>query len=364
MTPAEALASRSTGEQQRLMTTPQPGDAREYVPGVKPTKAEIELAPSVSRESKGLRQEFREGFTDKEKADNELYHDFYDTRAGTPTIVERMDRERAAQAEKDLAETWRNKRDADASPLLDVANQIKASPDGRRPVVRNAIDSVVKELYDANGNLLTDPEQLYGVRKHLGDLLSKEAARDNPMAVRATANLKQLQRTLDGVIEEAAPGFGQYLRNFSEASKPIDVMERLQKAKAGLTNGADRVITFGKFDRLMKDLVAERADPDMTLPAKHIPDEVMGELFDMHHSLARSASDQELAKTRGSDTSQMLGELGRQGIAQGIAAIVPIPGASLAAPFVTRQFGGMLTKRRLEKHLNPDVTPYKNSLGP
>ncbi|HXJ37755.1 MAG TPA: hypothetical protein VNH18_00680, partial [Bryobacteraceae bacterium] len=363
MTPAEAQASRSTGEMQRLMTTPQPGDATEYVPGVKPTKAEIELSPSVSREAKGLRQEFREGFSEKEKLDNEVYHDFYDTMAGTPTIVERMDRERGAQAAKDLAETWKNKAPADVAPVLQAAQEIKASPDWRRPVVRNSVDSVIKELFDGD-KPITDPEQLYGVRKYLSDLLSKEAARETPMATRAAASLMQLRSALDGVIEQAAPGFGQYLKNFQEASRPIDVMERLQKAKIELTNGPDRVITFGKFDRLLKNLVAERADPDVTLAAKAIPEDTMGKLFDMWRSIQRSASDQELAKTRGSDTTQMMLEMGKQGLGQ-VAATVVAPGlGNFLAPILGKQLGGMFAKRKVERHLHPDITPYQNRLLP
>ncbi len=79
---AEEKAARTTGEISELMQTPQKGDATVYVEGVYPTKAEIEQSAPVSTEAKALRQEFREPFTDEEKAKNELLHEAIDKALG------------------------------------------------------------------------------------------------------------------------------------------------------------------------------------------------------------------------------------------------------------------------------------------
>src|SRR5678815_5719136 len=81
----ETKAARSTAEWDFLMQTPRKGDATEYIPGVLPTRSEIELSAPKSIEAKLLRQEFREPYSDAEQAKMEIAHKTYDDVAGTPT---------------------------------------------------------------------------------------------------------------------------------------------------------------------------------------------------------------------------------------------------------------------------------------
>jgi len=60
----------------------------------------------------------------------------------------------------------------------------------------------------------------------------------------------------------------------------------------------------------------------------------------------------------------MLGELGRQGLAQ-VGATMIAPGVgNLAIPFVSKQLHGLFAKRKVQQHLHPDITPYRNRLMP
>ncbi len=350
----QAKAARTTGEISQLMQTPQRGDTTEYVKGVLPTKAEIEQLPAVSRESKMLRQEFREGYNEKEKADNENYHDAYDTLSGTATIVESMERARDTTADAQRKAVWSEKTEADIQPLYDYEQNVLTTEDGRRPVVRSALKRATDELTDADGKPVTDPQMLYGVRKHIDDLIEEKDARGNKANERAMAQLLGLKATLDDVIETAAPGFKKYLSDYSEASKPIDVMKLLQDKKFSLTNGSDRIFTFGKFDKFMKDLVIDRMQKGIS-QAESIGRETWDALLNIRRSLARSASDQELAKTRGSDSSQLLMELGRKGLligAHGVAATVAPGLGNIAIPMVTRAMELRHTRNLLRKHLN------------
>lgn len=361
MTPREALASRTTGERYQMAETPKPGDTTEYIPGIKPTKAEVELNPAVSREAKVLRQEHPEGWTAKDVADNEIYHEHLDNIAGTPTMALRAREARAARAERDLKSTWEGKMKADPQPVFDRVAEIKAGPDGRRPLVRRELDSVLDEFKDAKGNTISDPEILYGVRKHIDDMLSKEAQRQNPINKRAEAALLDVKAELDGVIEAAAPGFKQYLANFQEASRPIDVMELMQEAKVGLTTGADRMISFAKFDRLMKDLVSDRGASGVNA-AKSIDNATWEKLVAMHKSMQRTAYARQLGQVAGSDTAQRMSEMMRQGAMQ-VAAHAVVGTATgglgnLAIPFVSRQIKAHQTKNRLMQHINPDLSKY------
>lgn len=360
MTPAEAQASRTQGETRTLLEAPTPGDTTEYIKGIQPTKAEIELTPTVSREAKTLRMEKPEPFTELDIARNEIYQDHFDNLAGSATQVLRAREARAAQAEKDLKAAWGAKTEANTQPLFEMAATIKAGPDGRRPLVRSAVQSITDELVDAKGNPITDPEILYGVRKHISDMVSKEAQREKPLNQRAEAILLDIRGQLDEVIEAAAPGFRQYLDNYQTASRPIDVMELLQEAKPKITSGADRMIQFSRFDRLMKDLVSDRGASGVNA-AKSIDDATWEQLVAMHKSLQRTAYARDLARAPGSDTVQNMYDLAKKAgtvAAHGIAAAVaPVVGNALL-PIATKAMRDRRNTRNIINQLNPDRSKY------
>lgn len=360
MTPAEAQASRTQGETRTLLEAPTPGDTTEYVKGILPTKAEIELTPTVSREAKTLRMEKPEPFTELDIARNEIYQDHFDNLAGSATQVMRAREARAAQADKDLKAAWGAKTEANTQPLFEMAATIKAGPDGRRPLVRSALQSITDELIDAKGNPITDPEILYGVRKHISDMVSKEAQREKPLNQRAEAILLDIRGQLDEVIEGAAPGFRQYLDNYQTASRPIDVMELLQEAKPKITSGADRMIQFSRFDRLMKDLVSDRGASGVNA-AKSIDEATWDQLVAMHKSLQRTAYARQLAQAPGSDTTQNMYDLAKKAgtvAAHGVATMVaPVVGNALL-PLAAKAMRDRRTTRDVINQLNPNRSKY------
>lgn len=315
MTPAQELAYRSTAEGQKLLE-PQPvgRDLNAYVPGVNPTLAQTEQSVNVSRELKALNMA-SPAVSAEDKAlaaaHNDARSEHFAGIAGSAVDVENARSARSAQAETNLAAAWRNKTDANAQPVLDAAAGILASPDGRRPLVRRAIESVTGELSGPDGKLLTDPEMLYGVRKHVDDLLSKESGATDPLSRRAQANLLEVKQALDGVIEQAAPGFGKYLSDYSEASRPIDAMEVLQGHEAKLYDAQNRM-QYGRVQGMMRQIVDSRAAPGLN-PYKSIPDDMMGNLFGLRDDLRRAATEKELAATRGSDTTQNFMDVARMG---------------------------------------------------
>lgn len=310
ISPKQELAYRATAEGQKLLEPQAIGseDRNLYVQNSNPNSAEIEQTVNTARELKsaGLKfpevsQEAREIAADN----NDARSLHFGQTAGSDVDVLNAKEARGAQAEQDLAATWAGKKDADVQPVIDAANAIKASQDGKRPLVRNAVDSVTKELFDADGKLETNPEMLYGVRKHIDDLMSKEAGVDDPKSVRALSNLQALKGKLDGVIEKAAPGFGDYLKNFADASKRIDEMEVLQKHEPKLFDAQNRM-TYNKVQTMMRQIVDSRQAPGIN-PYKSITDDTMQRLWALRDDLRRSASAQELARTPGgSDTVQNL----------------------------------------------------------
>ena len=375
MTPRETQAYRSTAETQKLME-PQPvgRDPTLYVPGVEPTSAHMEQSANVSREAKMTESSLPAEWKAVAKEHNEARQQHFAQLAGSPVDVENAVAVRSAQAERDLAATWRNKTDADISPVLQAAQDIKASPDGKRPVVRSAVDSVVAELTGPDGKPVTDPEMLYGVRKHIDDLLSREAGRDNAIGQRAQANLLEIKRALDVSIEKAAPGFRQYLDNFAAASRPIDAMQVLQAFESKIVDTQGRV-QLSRVQTMMRQIVESRKSPDPTSPFKSIPDETMAQLWALRDDLRRVASAEELAKARGSDTAQnaldmvksMAGGGGR--LAAGTIAnyALPVAGPLIVNPLLNRlssHFSSAKMARRSNELLRPDPSQYRPLAGP
>jgi hypothetical protein len=307
LTPGEVDAYRATAEGKKLLENQVVGepDRTAYIPGSNPNLAEQEQTVNASRELKSLGVASAEASDEAKLAaqtNNEARKAYWEDTAKSPVDVQKADAAREEQAQADLKATWANKTDANAQPVLDTANAIKASPDGRRPAVRSAVDSITNELTDADGNLITDPEQLYGVRKHIGDLLSKEGQRETPLAARATDSLTKLRDSLDGVIEDAAPGFKQYLQNFRDASRPIDEMQVLQDTEPKLFRGPQSTMTYSDFQRFMKNVVDMRNAQGVN-PYKSISDDTMQRLWNLRDDLRRSAGAQELARAPGSDTA-------------------------------------------------------------
>ncbi|HXT81385.1 MAG TPA: transglycosylase SLT domain-containing protein [Acetobacteraceae bacterium] len=364
MSPAEARAQQSTAEMQKLIE-PQPAgpDTNRYVPGVRPTEAQMVQNARTSRNEKLTASEMPQGFADLARDNNDARMNFLQDIAGTPTLQKRLMDDRSAQAEQDLASTWQNKQPADLTPVADMAANILNSPDGRRPLVRTAVDGVMRELTGPDGKPLTDPEMLYGVRKHIDDLI--QGANDSAAGTRAVAQLQQLKDTLDGTIEQAAPGFRQYLSNFAAASKPIDEMSVLQAQIPKIVDSQNR-ITYSGVQRMMKNLVTARGGRGID-PAKSISDDTMNNLWALRDDLRRVASSDDLAKAKGSDTFQnaldfVKGAATKGGI--GLAHVVAnakAPGiGSVAVNLVTNKLRQAAVAKAADRALNPKI----NRLNP
>lgn len=368
----ETKAARTTAEWQELLEPTRKGDTTEHVPGVKPTKAEIEQSAPVSTESKLLRQEFREPYSEDEASKMETIRNKLEDTAGTATVANSMERARDAKAAAQRDAIWANKSEADTTPLYKYQTDMLASEDGARPLVRNAVDRVIKELTDADGNPITDPQKLYGVRKHIDDLIAEQGASGKPANERAMAQLLGMKKVLDQqVIEPAAPGFMKYLSDYHEASKPIDVMKYLQAKVPGLMTGPNRNITFSKFDKFMKDLAIERAQKDYG-GAEAMDEGTRQTLMGIWRHLQRSASDAELAKVNGSDTTQRMMQLLRTGAVQAAVhtAVGTVTGGlgNVFVPIIGEQFHRSGQMKKVQQHLNPDLSKYpmppRNELGP
>lgn len=347
-----------------LMRTPEPGYADDIIPGATQTRAEIELSPSVSREAKGLRQEFREGFNEHEKVNNELYHNWVDDVVPPREQIGSMKdlrEDRWTAGENTVFGPNRSGELVSTAPVVQHLLDLFDDPiEKHNSYAERQLRPFLDKLTDDSGNPIEiGAKELYGIRREMGRKV-KDMATDTDLA-HLRDQFGDLMKVTDDAITGGAPDYRTMMDNYREDSIPINAAERLQDIKTKITNGSDRVITFGQFDRYMKSLWMERNGPNPYAPAKDIPQSTWDHLMTLHQRLARSASADELARTKGSDTTQLMGEMIRKGmIGVGHAAAAHFTGGlgNIAIPYITKQIDTSRALKRVDQHLNPDLSKY------
>jgi len=370
----EAAAARAVAEKSKLLEQQQPGvsDLNQYVENSNPTVAQIEQTVNASREDKMLRnlntdvsQEARQ-VADRNNTARQTH---YADNAGSEYDVLAATQARDAQLNTDIASAFRNKGTADAQPVADLGRSILNGPDGKIDPVVRVVNNVMDKLRDRAGNLETDPETLWGVRKQINFLLSKEAAIENPSNATAARQLMQLRDAVDAAIEPAAPGFRAALKNYSDASRSIDAMELLQGRESKLYDSQNRM-QYSKVQQMMKEAVAAR-HPDAPLnPWQSLSDDQMQKLWALRDDLRRSASAEDLARASGSDSVPNAIDIARQYAGVGLSSLPvlgPMAYRAKAAlePLLAARAARQQRARGMEmQYPDPQKYPLRNQMGP
>lgn len=138
-------------------------------------------------------------------------------------------------------------------------NDILATPEGKRGTVIKAMEFARDTVERAN-----DVRSLYEVRKDLRvaaqGLLDKEGSQYSL----AKNQLEKVIRSVDDVIDSAAPGYKDYLNKYSQASKGIESMQGMQEFKKGVltttpdpSKVGDYFISQPKFTNSIRELELE-----------------------------------------------------------------------------------------------------------
>ena len=198
------------------------------------------------------------------------------------------------------------------------------------PAAQAVIDRATNTIGTAN-RVETDPGQLYGIRKAIGDALSPLSANAGSNAQLASHELQQVQAALDGSIEGAAPGFRAGLDAYAAASRPIDAMRYLQSRNL---TAADGTITLAKVKGALDDIRKQQALPGAR-DAKSIPQATIDGLQGLYDDLLRQ-NNSRLGMQPGSNTFQQLATSGAMagmgaplaGVAHAVGSI-PVLGNAL-----------------------------------
>lgn len=127
-------------------------------------------------------------------------------------------------------------------------NDILKTPSGKRSTVISVLEDARSDIRRAN-----TPAELYEIRKDLraaAQGLLDKSSRDGPTAgaFKAAKNeLNDVIRSVDDVIESAAPGYAEYLRKYAGASRGIERLEAAQGFRSKVLSTIPDPINVGDF---------------------------------------------------------------------------------------------------------------------
>lgn len=226
---------------------------REIVPGSAPMASDVAKDAGISRLTQGM------------QSNNPRMAE---------TIARRLEDQNLARVNQlknigggDVAiESLKKARDAATKPLREVIRKSTAKINVNSII--NHIDRVMKgaggqrqALADVlkggegmhGGTGLRDiiknaktPEQLYGVRQHIGDLMNAKGPTGAKVNEAIVGNLRDLQKQLDKAASKVIPEWGKYLKEFASASKQID------RAKVGQEIVSKVTRETGKVERQIR----------------------------------------------------------------------------------------------------------------
>lgn len=119
---------------------------------------------------------------------------------------------------------------------------IMQSPVGARGSVAKTMDWAKNQLSRAK-----TPQELYEVRKDLRDAAQGLLDKEGSAYSLAKGQLEQVIRSVDDVIDSAAPGYRDYLKKYAQASKGIESMEAAQAFRSKVLTTTPDPMNVGDF---------------------------------------------------------------------------------------------------------------------
>jgi hypothetical protein len=284
------------------------------IPGVQRTLAQstgnVGIA-ALERSARNTPGEFSNTFDQLMRSNNEARQQYFKGLSGDENDLQALKdaRDAAAMPLRQQAFAAGNADRADPQPVIAEIDKILQSPSGQRDVVQSALGNIRDKLVsvgkDGKPTFQTDPEQLYGIRQAIGDKLNPLAQGTDSDKRLASAELIQVRDAIDKSIEDAAPGFKDYLSKYADLSKPVDEAQYLQSLKLV---GPNDHMTLGKVDNAITQIEKLRAKPGAN-PAKSISDQTMKSLYTLRDDL-RQEDFSNQGRGPGSNTAQNLATAG------------------------------------------------------
>ena len=275
------------------------------IPGVQLTNAQGTGNANVAALERTMRDQNPNFFAAIDQKNAAARTSFLQNIIGTPDTIDAAETARDTVTSQARDAAFANTQPVDASPVVAQLQDLIAKNAGR-PTVQAPLTNVLNQLapVDADTGVrtpLSDPEQLYNVRKYLGDMVAPRAAGTANDGQAAAAQLLSLKPNLDATIEQGAPGFQNYISQYDQLSQPINAMQSLQGKK--LLN-ADGVVQRGPLDSLLHSVQVQQSLPGARAADSITPDQLQN-LTALRDDL-NMANRSNLGKSLGSNTGQNL----------------------------------------------------------
>lgn len=329
----------------------------ELVPGSYPTLAEAAGESGISALERNARTnpKLAQVFSERMDQNAAARREYFDRIAKDPEAVSDAEAAREAATGKLRDAAFKGAKEADPSGVIAKIDETLKGPAGQRDVVVKALSNIRAKL-DTGEGPQTDVQQLYGIRKAIGDMLDPLGPAETKGAVLAKSELMGVKDALDKAIEQAAPGFKGYLKAYSDLSKPIDEMKLLQSLKLTDQNGN---ITLAKVNSALDKITAKRAAGGANKEKSVSPDTLQA-LTNLRDDLKRAANITK-GKAAGSDTAQnlalsQLAEGGGVPVGVSTALNAKVPGAGLVLGAANKAAAGQnekLLQQLSSRLLNP-----------
>lgn len=260
----------------------------EIIPGSQPTLAQATGNAGVAALERAAMGRSPNAFAERQLANYSARNAYMTEIKGTPETLSAAVAHREAEALPFLRDALANARPANANPVMDEIATILEGRAGQRDEVVKALGKVKDKLnLGEEKGIQTNVEQLYGIRQSINDQLATVAGRDNSASQLASKELIQVREKLDDAIQEAAPGFKEFLGKYSELSRPVDAQKYLQNLD--LTDQTSQRITLNKVKAAMNKIEKLRKAPGAN-EAKSISDDQLGMLKNLQSDLQREAN--------------------------------------------------------------------------
>lgn len=317
----------------------------ELVQGSQPTLSQATGNPTLATEERALRRDNPNAFNDRISANNAARLQSLSEVTGTPQTLDTLYAARESQALPLQKQAFEQKQPVKIGWIEGNIDDILKGPAGKTEAVKTNLNKVKANLRNAKGQLETDPEILYGIRKGIASSLTKAAAQSGSDAQLAAKELHEVMDMLDTKIEQGAPGYKEYKKLYADMSKPINEQEYLQNLNITDARGN---ITLAKVDTAIKNL-QKASKLSGVNQAKSISAETVKRLTAIRDDLRREANI-DLGKSRGSSTTQELSGVSKKegmNLLANVGALVNFPSNPLISTGImaTKIAHGMQNKK-------------------
>lgn len=324
MTPAQVKANRRVAELNQIVTPIEGEDSTEWVHGSSPTEAERMGHPVTSQKETLLRfknPDAFEGPSGQLTINDRARVKAFDETLLSDTQAADLKERQQAEASKAQGRILSTAKPVDLKPAADWIEAKLADPliqEDRH--VFNSLKGLRDQLYDADGNLKTDPRAAWGMHNNLRNKLldAKDPFSANPSEKYAVTQVNEFKGMVDGALDKASDGqFRTHLDTQAEFLKSLNAWRLLNDFRYGpnkMINAKSGMINGNAFHRFVTDLGIRRGRPGIDA-AMDIPDNVMQRLININQDLKR-AGRIDLGKPRGSPTNlffELAGALGITG---------------------------------------------------